>query len=138
MAGGDGGGGVIERIKGWARRLKRELVAVYLAVRDPRTPWFAKVAGAMVIAYAFSPIDLIPDFIPVLGYLDDAIIVPVGIWLVLRLIPAEVMEDARAQAEEQLRQPKPVSWAGATLVVVVWVAIAVLAARWLLRVTSVG
>lgn len=136
MAGGDGGGSVIERLTAWARRIKRDLVAVYLTVRDPRTPWLAKVVGAMVIAYAFSPIDLIPDFIPVLGYLDDAIIVPVGIWLVLRLIPVEVMEDARARADDQLRQPKPVSWAGAT-VVVVWVAIAVLASRWLLRVTTV-
>ena len=104
----------------WARSLKREVVAVYLALRDPRTPWYARVVSAVVVAYAFSPIDLIPDFIPVLGFLDDAILLPIGVWLTLRLIPAEVMRQARARADQQLRQPKPVSWVGGLAVVSAW------------------
>ena len=115
---------MMAKLIAWAKRLKQELVAVYLAIRDPRTPWFARVLGAAVVAYAFSPIDLIPDFIPVLGYLDDAIIVPIGIWLVIRLIPAEVMAEARSRADEQLRQPRPVSWVGGASVVVIWAVLA--------------
>ena len=119
---------MIARLKAWARRLKVSLIVLYLAVSDPRTPWYARVLGAAVVAYAFSPIDLIPDFIPVLGYLDDLVIVPAGIWLVLRLIPVEVMHDARARVEEQLRKPKPVSWTGAALIALVWVTLAAAAA----------
>ena len=88
----------------WKRRVsewKRETIVLYHACRDPRTPWYAKALGVAVIAYALSPIDLIPDFIPVLGYLDDLILVPIGIWLVLRLIPREVWRDAQARAERQ-------------------------------------
>lgn len=117
---------MIRRLTAWAKRLKVELTAVYLAVRDPRTPWYARALGAAVVAYAFSPIDLIPDFVPVLGYLDDALIVPAGIWLVLRLIPADVMVDARARAEEQLRKPKPVSWVGAAFIGAIWLGLAAL------------
>ncbi len=123
---------MIAKLAEWARHIKRELVAVYLAVRDPRTPWHAKVLGALVVAYAFSPIDLIPDFVPVLGYLDDVIIVPVGIWLTLRLIPAAVIADARSHVDEQLQQRKPVSWVGAAVVVAIWVGLAFLGVRLLL------
>jgi uncharacterized membrane protein YkvA (DUF1232 family) len=118
---------MIRRRGAWAKRLKVELTAVYLAVRDPRTPWYARALGAAVVTYAFSPIDLIPDFIPVLGYLDDVLVVPAGIWLVLRLIPAEVMVDARSRAEEQLRRPKPVSWVGAAFIGAIWLGLAGLA-----------
>jgi len=87
-------------LKERARALKQEAHAIYFAVRDPRTPMVARVIGGAAVAYALSPIDLIPDFIPVLGYLDDVLIVPVGLWLALRMIPAEVMQDARERARD--------------------------------------
>lgn len=123
---------MIARLVAWGRRLKRELDAVSLAIRDPRVPWQAKALGALVLAYAFSPIDLIPDFIPVLGYLDDAILVPIGIWLVLRLIPPAVMEDARRRAADSRSDRRPRSWVGAALVVTAWVGLAVVLLWWLL------
>lgn len=86
-------------LRDWAKRLKHETYALYLAGRDPRTPWYAKLLALAIAAYAASPIDLIPDFIPVLGYLDDLLLVPTGIWLVLRLIPAEVMAEARRRTQ---------------------------------------
>ena len=86
------------RLRDWARALKLELRALYFVVRDPRTPWYAKALAGAVLAYALSPIDLIPDFIPVLGYLDDVILVPLGIWLALKLVPGEVLAEARARA----------------------------------------
>lgn len=100
------------------RALKRETLAVMLAARDPRTPLAAKVLAALVVAYALSPIDLIPDFIPVLGYLDDLILVPLGIWLVLRLIPEAVMADARARAAGMERPGKSL-W-GLAMVIALW------------------
>lgn len=111
-----------------ARVLKRETYALYIAARHPRTPWYVRVLAGAVVAYALSPIDLIPDFIPVLGYLDDLIIVPLGIAAVLRLIPAEVLDDCRAQA--QARMERRVSWVGAAFIVAVWL----LAAAWLVLV----
>ena len=112
-----------------ARDLKRDVVAIALAVRDPRVPWYAKAVGACVVAYALSPIDLIPDFIPVLGYLDDLILVPLGIYLTLRLIPPAVLADARREADAWLarRQSRPRSYWAAGAIVVVWVAVAYLA-----------
>jgi uncharacterized membrane protein YkvA (DUF1232 family) len=89
---------VIKNLKERARILKRETLTLYFAARDPRTPWYAKVVAVGVVAYALSPIDLIPDFIPVVGYLDDLIIVPAGIALVLRMIPAHVLVDCRERA----------------------------------------
>jgi uncharacterized membrane protein YkvA (DUF1232 family) len=111
--------GMTIRWKDRARRLKRELNALALAGRDPRTPWYAKALAICVVAYAFSPIDLIPDPIPVLGYLDDLILIPLGIALTLRLIPDEVMDDARAKAAEN--SAKPANWIAATLIVCCWV-----------------
>ena len=90
---------MLERMNRWARVLKRDVHAIYLASRDPRVPWYAKVLAVMVAAYALSPIDLIPDFVPVLGYLDDVIVVPLGIALVIRLIPPGIMAELREQAE---------------------------------------
>jgi uncharacterized membrane protein YkvA (DUF1232 family) len=106
-----------------ARRLKREVYALYYAAKDPRVPWYAKAVAACVVAYAFSPIDLIPDPIPVLGYLDDLVLLPLGIALVLRLIPADVLEDCRRRAEE--RETRPVSWIAAGVIIAIWVALAV-------------
>lgn len=88
----------IERLKVWARNLKRDVLALWLAARDARVPWYAKVLSAAVAAYALSPIDLIPDFIPILGYLDDLLIVPLGIWAAVKLIPEPVMADLRLKA----------------------------------------
>ena len=118
-----------------ARALKREVYALFLAYRDPRTPWYGKAFAALVVVYAFSPIDLIPDPIPVLGYLDDLVLVPLGVTIALRLIPPEVMADARVKAEEILKAGKPVSWVGAVLIGAIWLALAALAVwlvwRWL-------
>jgi uncharacterized membrane protein YkvA (DUF1232 family) len=117
---------LIADLKKRANSLKKEAYALYIAGRDPRVPWYAKVFMGLVAAYFFSPIDLIPDFIPVLGYLDDLIIVPVGIALAIKMIPAQVMLDARQQAGDLLQQGKPVSRAGAILVIVIWLVILVL------------
>ncbi len=109
---------MFERLRRHARALKRDTHAVYLATRHPRTPWHAKLLAAAVVAYALSPFDLIPDFIPVIGYLDDLIIVPLGIAAVLRLMPADVLADCREQA--QMGVERRVSRVGAGFVVVVW------------------
>jgi uncharacterized membrane protein YkvA (DUF1232 family) len=114
---------LLDRLKARARRLKQETYALYLVARHPRTPWYAKLIAASVVAYALSPLDLIPDFVPVLGYLDDLIIVPAGIALVLRLVPAEVLADCREQA--RLPADRPVSRVGAAIVLGIWLVLAV-------------
>lgn len=114
----------IESWKRAARRLKRELRALHLAIRDPRVPWYARALGAIVVAYAFSPIDLIPDFIPVLGYLDDLVLVPAGIALTMWLIPPEVMADCRLRAEQAAAAGKPVNRAAAIAIVAIWLLLA--------------
>jgi uncharacterized membrane protein YkvA (DUF1232 family) len=110
---------MLSHMKIWARRLTRDGHAIYLASRDPRVPWYAKFLAIAVAGYALSPIDLIPDFIPVLGYLDDLIIVPFGIWLVVSLIPAEIMNEYRAIASEAGQ--RPVSRAGMITIIVLWI-----------------
>ncbi len=117
---------MIAALKNRAYTFKREAYALYIAARDPRVPWYAKVFMALVLAHTFSPIDLIPDFIPVLGYLDDLIVTPLGIALALKMIPAQVIADARGQAEELMRQGKPISRAGAIMVVATWLTIIIL------------
>ena len=109
---------MLSRIKTWARRLKRDAHAIYLASRDPRVPWYAKALAIAVAAYALSPIDLIPDFIPVIGYLDELLILPLGIWFVVRLIPDEVMVEYRARATEAGQ--RPTSRAGMAAILLVW------------------
>lgn len=116
--------GAFQRLKDAARRLKHELSALYIASRDPRTPWSAKIILAIVLAYAASPIDLIPDFIPVLGYLDELLLLPLGIWLALRLIPPEVMNDARSRATTLEETRKPGYWA-AGAIVALWIGLLV-------------
>jgi uncharacterized membrane protein YkvA (DUF1232 family) len=106
------------------KQLKQETYALYLAYKDPRVPWYARVWLALVVGYAFSPIDLIPDFIPILGYLDDLILIPAGIWLALKLIPPQVLDDCRAQAAEKLRENRPVSWGTAVLIITIWLILA--------------
>jgi uncharacterized membrane protein YkvA (DUF1232 family) len=113
---------VLDRLTAQAKRLKRDAYALYFVVRDRRTPWYARAAAAAVVAYALSPFDLIPDFVPVLGYLDDLIIVPLGIALVLKLVPSEVLVDCRDRAE--VAAERPVSRVGAAFMIVVWLALA--------------
>ena len=121
-----------EQIKAWARRIKRDALTLWFACRDPRTPLSVKLLCAGVVAYAFSPIDLIPDFIPVLGYLDDALLLPALIWLAVRLLPEPVVQESRARAEAWLRErgSKPRSWLGAVLIVLLWLAVATGAWFW--------
>ena len=116
---------MLERLRGWARSLKRDVLALWFACRDRRTPRIAKVLAMLIVAYALSPIDLIPDFIPVLGYLDELILLPGAIYLVLRLIPAPVLEQARERASDWFaqRNPTPRSYAGAAIVVTIWLAL---------------
>ena len=115
---------LVQTLKARARELRRETYVLYLAIRDPRTPWYAKAVAGAVVAYALSPIDLIPDFIPVIGYLDDLIVVPLGIALALKLIPAPVMADCRSQALAADRLP--ISRTAAAVIVTLWLAAAVL------------
>ena len=123
----------LELWKQRARTLKTEVYALYLAYRDPRTPWHARLLAGIVVAYAFSPIDLIPDFIPVLGYLDDLLLVPLGVWLALKLIPPEVLAESRLKAQEALAAGKPVNWAAAAVIIAIWIALAALTAWWVYR-----
>lgn len=110
----------MKRLKAWARAIKRDVGALWLAARDPRTPLAAKLLAGLVAAYALSPIDLIPDFIPILGYLDDLLLVPVGIWLAVHLIPAQLLEEFRAAA---VARERPRSLVGAAVVAGVWLAL---------------
>ena len=116
---------ISDNLKTWAKRIKRDGVTLWFAGKNSRTPWYAKALGVFVVAYALSPIDLIPDFIPVLGYVDDVLLLPGLIWLTIRLLPPEVLAECRSQAEEwmQSKGPKPSSRAGAVLIVVLWLAI---------------
>ena len=116
-------------LKQRARRLKREMYALGYAYRDPRTPWYARAVCLCVLAYALSPIDLIPDFIPVLGYLDDLVLVPLGIGLALRLIPPQVMLDARVRADATLAENRSLGWLAAALIAAVWLFVLFVAGR---------
>lgn len=112
-----------------ARSLERETYALYFACRDPRVPWYAKALAGVVVAYAFSPIDLIPDFIPVLGYLDELLIIPLGVMVVRSMIPATVLADCRERARNL--EGKPRNWIAAGVIVAIWLALAVAAIYWL-------
>jgi len=113
---------MLDAIRQWARRIKQDAVMLWFACRDPRTPWLPKIICMVAVAYALSPIDLIPDFIPVLGYLDDAILLPAMVWVAVKLLPAEVVSDCRAQAAEWMHhnERKPVSRWSVVFVLLVW------------------
>jgi len=113
---------MLETVKRWARALKRDVVALWLAGRDPRVPFGAKLLAGAIAAYALSPIDLIPDFIPVLGYFDDLIIVPIGIWAAIKLIPPELLDEFRERARAQGR---PKSLAAVAAIIAIWIVLAV-------------
>jgi len=119
-------------LEGWKRRardLKREVRALYLACRDPRVPWYAKALAAGVVAYALSPIDLIPDFIPVLGYLDELVLLPLGVMAVRAMIPGEVLAECRERAARLEGEPR--NWTAAAVIVAVWLCLAAAGAYWL-------
>jgi len=112
------------------RQLKKETYAIYIACKDPRVPWYTRIFAGFVVAYAFSPIDLIPDVIPILGYLDDLILVPLGIILVLKMIPSDVLAECREKAEVVISQGKPTSKIAAIVIVGIWLLLGVLAVVW--------
>ena len=124
---------LIERSRAWARRVKRDGMTLWYAASHPATPWYAKALGLFVVGYALSPIDLIPDFIPVLGYLDDVILLPALIWLTLRLLPPAVVDECRAKAEQWLAEgrARPRSATGAVVIVVLWLAATAALGWWL-------
>ena len=125
---------MFEKLKARARALKNEALAVYLAAKDPRTPWYARALIYFVVAHTFSPIDLIPDFIPVLGYLDDLIITPGGLWLAVRMIPPEVLEEARGKVAGSGLE-RSVGYIGAVMIVVMWI-IGLIGVVYLIRILS--
>lgn len=117
---------IIQNWRQSARQLKAETYALYLAYWDPRTPWYARVWSMCVVTYAFSPIDLIPDFIPVLGYLDDLVLVPLGIAFAIKLIPPDVLDESRKKAQLEMEREKPANWIAAIAIVIIWILAAVL------------
>jgi len=116
---------MLQRLRDWAKALQREVIALWFAYRHPRTPWFAKLLAMLIVAYALSPIDLIPDFIPLLGYLDEVILLPGAIYLTLKLIPAEVLAASSARAATWVagNHAKPRSWLAAAMIVLIWLAL---------------
>ena len=110
----------MEKIKAWAKNLKRQIFILYFAYRDERVPWYVKLFTACIVAYAFSPIDLIPDFIPILGYLDDVIILPLGIMFALKMIPKDVISDCEVKANEMMKNSKPKNWIVGSLIIFIW------------------
>jgi len=120
---------VCEKLRNWAQRIKLDGVTLWFAGKSPLTPWYAKALGAFVVAYALSPIDLIPDFIPILGYVDDVILLPLIIWFTVKILPEEVLQDCRRQADEWIQKQghKPSSRAGMFLVIGAWIIVTVLA-----------
>jgi uncharacterized membrane protein YkvA (DUF1232 family) len=127
----------LRQVRDWARAVKRDVLVVYLVARDSRVPWPVKVLAAAVAAYALSPIDLIPDFIPVVGYLDDLVIVPLGILAVVKLVPAEVLAELRKEAARRL-VAQPRSWAGAVVISLVWLVLLAIVVRWLVSLLPVS
>lgn len=115
---------LLSDVKQHAQRLKTETFALYLAARHPETPWYAKLLAAGIVAYACSPIDLIPDFVPILGYLDDLILIPLGITVVLKMVPVAVLAECRARAQEVMLSGKPVSRVAGIVIVVMWIVLA--------------
>lgn len=126
---------MFQTLRRWAKLLKSDVVTLWFAYRHPQTPLHAKIFAVLVVAYAFSPIDLIPDFIPVLGLLDDAILLPIGIWLALKLVPAPVLAESRQQAQAWLdaRKPKPQNYIAAAVFVMLWIVMAWLLWSWFTR-----
>ena len=111
---------MFKKIMAWARNLKRQIFILYCAYKDERVPWYVKLFLACVVAYAFSPIDLIPDFIPILGYLDDVILLPIGIMFALKMIPRDVLSNCEVKAEEMMGNGKPKNWIVGSIILLIW------------------
>ena len=126
----------IERWKQKLRHLKIEIYALYLAYRDPRVPWYAKAFVALVVGYAFSPIDLIPDFIPVLGYLDDLVLIPLGVAVALKMIPVKIMDDCRIRSKEVMSKKKPINRVAAVVIICIWLMLIVVTIALVVRASS--
>lgn len=126
---------LIETWKQKAKKLKIEVYALYLAYRDPRVPLYARIFAGCVVAYAFSPIDLIPDFVPILGYLDDLLLVPLGITLAIKMIPSAVLAESREKAQELLTKAKPVNKMAAAVIIFIWLLLAILGIRYIIHST---
>jgi uncharacterized membrane protein YkvA (DUF1232 family) len=126
---------MLDRLKAQARALKREVLVVYLAAKDPRTPWYARGLVLLIVAYALSPIDLIPDFVPVLGYLDDLILIPGGIWLAIRMIPPEVLVDAHSAAASS-GVDRNAGRLGTIIIIVLWLVVLIFSIYLFLRITK--
>jgi len=124
----------METWKQRVRQLKKETYAIYIACKDPRVPWYARIFAGFVVAYALSPIDLIPDVIPILGYLDDLVLVPLGIILVLKMIPPTVLAECREKAEAAIGQGKPTSRIAALVIVAIWLSLGIVAVVWIGRI----
>jgi uncharacterized membrane protein YkvA (DUF1232 family) len=118
---------MLDKLKSSARKLKQNIYVLYLAYKDPRVPWLVRLFVICIVAYAFSPIDLIPDFIPILGYLDDLIIIPLGVMLALKMIPQPIIEEYRVKAEEMRKNNKPKNWIVGALFIIIWI----LGAAWI-------
>ncbi|OZB98817.1 YkvA family protein [Paenibacillus sp. XY044] len=114
---------MMEQLKSWARQLKRQVFVLYFAYRDKRSPWYAKLFSMCVVAYAFSPIDLIPDFIPVIGYADDLILIPLGVLAAIKMMPEEVIEDSKKKADIRMKQGKPANWVAGGIIIILWTAV---------------
>ena len=124
---------MVKNWREWAAGLKRQTYALYLAYKDPRVPWYAKLFGALVVAYALSPIDLIPDFIPVLGYLDDLILIPLGIALTVKMIPREIWLECKAKAQSEMMAKNRKNWVAGIIVILVWILVCALVVVIVLR-----
>lgn len=129
---------MLARLRTWAVIVKQDTLALYLAMRDPRVAWPAKALAAVVVGYAFSPIDLIPDVIPVIGHLDDLVLLPLGIMLVIRLIPPSLMQELRQEAARRLDGDRPTSRTAAVVIVAVWLLVAAAAGRLAIDLLSAG
>lgn len=121
----------LANLKNYAKTVKQDLIVLYLSYKDPRTPLYAKMLAMCVVAYAFSPIDLIPDFIPVIGYLDDLILVPLGIIVTLKMIPSDILEEKREQARHMVKSDKPKNWFAGAVFIIIWILLAVWLGKWL-------
>lgn len=113
----------LEQLKDNVKKLKKEVLVLYLAYKRPDTPWYAKLLSVVVVGYALSPIDLIPDFIPVLGYLDDLVLIPMGVYFAIKLIPENILNECRSQVDDAFKKGKPVNWTAGVIIISIWVLI---------------
>ncbi|MEJ2665366.1 MAG: YkvA family protein [Spirochaetia bacterium] len=129
--------GILDKIKRRASNVKNDVYALYLAYKHPNTPWYAKLCCIIIVGYAFSPIDLIPDFIPVLGYLDDIILIPLGIMLAVKLVPKKVLAECRARAKKEKNITRK-NWVAGSIIIAVWITVLFLCILWIIELFTKG